>query len=782
MFKRLSTELTLIYAALFGVVLMLISGAVWVAVEANSRQSVRAEMAASSAVFDRIWKLRADQLSQTAEVLARDFGFRQAVATADEATMLSALDNIQARFDFDTALIVRPDGSWLALDDVPSMRADPDLLAAVQANPDASGVLVLGGTTYQAVAAPVMAPTLIGWVVFGRRLGGAELGELESLSAIPLSAHLYFKTGAEPWSPVEDRQSQRIGLPVGELAGRAIDDAGDTLINIPERNSIAGVKRLQAFSQGVNPVLLLEYSLTVNQSHYRDMLTTIMLIGVAGLIALITGSWFVSGRVTGPISALRVAAARLTRGELAGVKIIGRNEIAELAKNFNTMSAEIAAREQRILHLAAHDQETGLPNLRALNTRVDLLRTSHGPERVFGAILGVDRFDQVRAAIGHALSARLIAEIGHRIASANGELMVGRATTDTLALVFASRDCEAAERMLREVVEAASQTLPLGEDRIDVILSAGLACDGDDADTHLAVLERAEVAMEQARAGRLNVARFNREAYGDPASALSMMSSMVQGLSNGEIFLVHQPKFDLRRHAVLSAEALLRWRHPQRGMIRPDSVVRMAEETGHIRPLTDWVIDRAIADQRRFRAAGHDTTISVNVSGRLITSEPFIERALKQIQRADARLCFEITETAIIDNPDLALGMMKQLQAAGVGISIDDYGSGLSSLSYLRAIPAQELKIDKLFVQNMQPGNCDALLVKSTIDLAHSLGMKFTAEGVETAEALAMLQAMGADLIQGYFIARPLSGDDFVAFLGRPADIGLSAKRRATSV
>ncbi|MEQ1781354.1 MAG: EAL domain-containing protein [Hyphomonadaceae bacterium] len=769
MFKRLSTELTLIYAALFGAVLLLISGAVWMAVQDNSRQAVRAEMAASSAVFDRIWKLRADQLSQTAEVLAKDFGFREAIATNDDETMLSALDNIQSRFRFDTALIVRLDGTIISLDDALNDQVNASLLAAVQAKPDASGVLLLGKGSYQAVAAPVNAPTLIGWVVFGRRLGGGELGELESLSAIPLSAHLYIKRKDRPWATIEDRPSQRIAISGEELAKRVVRDSGDILISMPERNSIAGVKQLQAFSDGVTPVLLLEYSLTANQAHYQEMLTTIMLIGVVGLVALIIGSWFVSGRVTGPISALRAATTRLTRGELADVQVTGRNEITELAANFNIMSAEIAAREQRIFHLAEHDQETSLPNLRALNGRLAIMRVASESEHIFGAILGVNRFDQVRAAIGHALSARLMAEIGARISSRHPELMVGRATTDALAIVFVADSADAGERTIQAVTELASQPMHLGDDRVDLIVTTGFACDANDADTRLSLLERAEVAVEQARARRAAIARFDRAAYGDPSAALSLMSSMINGLSNGELFLAHQPKYEIRAGRIQSSEALLRWRHPMRGMIAPDSFIGMAEETGHVRPLTDWVIDRAIADQRLFRKAGHDVTVSVNVSGRLVANEAFAESALKQVRNSDARLCFEITETAIIDNQKVALEVLNEFRAAGVGISIDDYGSGLSSLSYLRAIPAQELKIDKLFVQNMQHGNCDALLVKSTIDLAHSLGMKFTAEGVETAEALAMLQAMGADTIQGYYIAKPMPLDDFLALMAEQA-------------
>lgn len=767
MFKRLSTELALIYAALFGAVLLFIAGAVYLAVESNSRAAVRAEMTASSAVFDRLWKLRADQLQQSAEVLALDFGFREAVATGNQETILSALDNLQSRAAVGMAFIVDPDGRILSLDDRQS-TADPALLQALNANAKSSGVLMLNGQPFQAVAAPVNAPTLIGWVVFGQRLGGDDLGELESLSAIPLTAHLYIRAADKPWESVDARGSTRLRISPEELARRAFGGAGDTLISIPENQSTAGVKPLDSFGGDVTAALVLEYSLSVNQAHYRSMLTTIMIIGLVGMAALIAGSWVVSGRVTGPISGLRAAASRLARGELAEVRVAGRNEIAELAANFNIMSGEIAAREKRIIHLAQHDNETGLPNLHALQGRLDEIRGSVTPVHIYGAAIGVDRFQHVRGAIGHTLSARLIAEIAARISSAYGELFVGRMSTGTIGVVFHAESEDAALQTLSAIADLCSRPVHLGEDRIDVLVTAGLACDAVDHDTRLSLLERAEVAIEQAREKRLHTAAFDRAAYGDPASALSLMGSMVLGLSRNELFLAHQPKYDLRLGKISSAEALLRWRHPQRGMIPPDGFIGMAEETGHIRPLTDWVLDRAIADQRKLREAGRDMMLSVNISGRLIANEQFADRALRQIRRSGARLCFEITETAVIDNPKLAIDVMNELRSAGVEISIDDYGSGLSSLSYLRTIPAQELKIDKMFVQGMANGNSDALLVKSTIDLAHSLGMKIAAEGVETAESLALLQAMGADMAQGYYIARPMPIEDFLRFDVKP--------------
>jgi len=495
------------------------------------------------------------------------------------------------------------------------------------------------------------------------------------------------------------------------------------------------------------------------------------LTGAGGLASLIVASWLMSRRIAGPISALHAAASRLATGEPSDVKVEGRNEIADLVSNFNIMSGEIVAREKHIIHLAQHDNETGLPNQRALQNHIGELRHKLEPAQIFAAAIGLDRFQHLRGAIGHALSARLIAEVAGRISNCYGELFVGRMTTETIAVVFHAESADAAMRTVAAIADLGSQPIRLGEDRIDILVTAGLACDADDADTSLSLLERAEVAIEQARGKRARTAAFDRTAYGDPSSALSLMSSMILGLTRGELFIAHQPKYDLRAGKICSAETLLRWRHPQRGMIPPDTFIGTAEVTGHIRPLTDWVLDRAIADQRRMREAGRDMMLSINVSGRLIANEQFADRALRQVRRSNAKLCFEITEAAVIDNQKLALDIMTELRAADVDISIDDYGSGLSSLSYLRTIPAHELKIDKLFVQGMAKGNSDALLVKSTIDLAHSLGMKLTVEGVETGESLALLQAMGADMAQGYYIARPMPLDDFLKFEAPPPEV-----------
>jgi diguanylate cyclase len=287
-----------------------------------------------------------------------------------------------------------------------------------------------------------------------------------------------------------------------------------------------------------------------------------------------------------------------------------------------------------------------------------------------------------------------------------------------------------------------------------VAFSLGLA--GMDAAEAVPAIERASIALDQARAAHRKIMAFDADLYGDPASKLSLMSEMLRGFEDGSVSLHYQPKLDLRTGQITSAEALIRWVHPTRGFVPPDIFVTLAEETGHIRALTSWTLERAIGDQAALRARGCDIEIAVNLSGRMLAEAGFAGHVVERIRKAGARLCMEITETAVISHPELALREIATLRAAGIRISIDDYGSGMSSLTYLRQIPADELKIDKSFVLQLAESGRDALLVKSTVDLAHSLGLKLVAEGVETAEVLALLAGMGCDVAQGYHVARPM--------------------------
>ncbi len=227
-------------------------------------------------------------------------------------------------------------------------------------------------------------------------------------------------------------------------------------------------------------------------------------------------------------------------------------------------------------------------------------------------------------------------------------------------------------------------------------------------------------------------------------------------MTNGEIYVVYQPKLCLREGRYDGVETLLRWQHPTLGQVDRGSIVEIAESGSQIHDISLWVLDRAVRDQRALAAAGASLGFYVNLSGKSLGNDDFIDRACALAVAADGPIGFEITETAFIANPAAALANLNRLVAAGIRISIDDYGSGHSSLAYLKELPADELKIDKLFVSGMTRSNRDPLIVRSTIDLAHALGMRVVAEGVESQATLALLRVMGCDLAQGFFISPAL--------------------------
>ncbi len=777
MFRRISTELSLIYSSLFAAVLAAIAAAVYLAVDSNSRDVVGAEMSVSSAVFDRLWRLQATQLADTAELASRDFGFRMAVATDDQPTMISAMENLADRAGLDAAFVVLPDGELIGSGDATAGVEIGGLAETLLEDPETSGVMTISGAPYQAVAKPVLAPALIGWVVLGKRLGASTLTELEQFSALPLNARLYIQT-AGAWREVASDDVRTVHLAGAELAERAFTAPDQAFFDIPENNSIGGVKTLQPFGNSSNAALVLEYSLEQNQAHYRDLLTAILLIGVIGFCVLLGGSWLVSGRVTRPLQSLSEAADALANGKLQRVDVVGRNEIAVLASNFNQMSDEITTREKQISFLAEHDPETGLPNRLVLQRRLDALRRREPGNRVFALAIGLDRFVQTRSAIGYEQSAELVRQVAARTQEVSSDLVVGRLTTDVLGAVFVADEESQARNLAARLAEIFESPVSIGRDRVDAHPSFGIACEAQERPAGLSLLECAEVAISQARALKTPVAVFEAARYGNPSETLSLMSSLIGGLGRGELSLAHQPKLDVATNEIVSVESLIRWRHPERGFIRPDHFIGMAEETGHIRPLTDWVIDQAIRDQRELRKLGHDLKFSVNISGRVIVDPAFAEGAIERIRRAQASICFEITETAVIDDGDRAIDIMKSLSDAGIEISIDDYGSGLSSLSYLRMIPAKELKIDRMFIEDVDSSRSDALLVRSTTNLAHGLGMSVTAEGIERVETLECLRAMGVDTIQGYLIGRPMPVPELLEFLVARSETVATAIRR----
>jgi EAL domain-containing protein (putative c-di-GMP-specific phosphodiesterase class I)/GGDEF domain-containing protein len=761
LFRRLSTRLAVLYAALFGVTLLLVSAGVYAAINRAAEKQVRSELEASGTVFDRVWSLRSDRLHEGAALLSRDFGFREAVATGDKVTIVSAMDNLRRRLDIDRAFILGVDGHVVGQDKGLTPAEILKLEAAFDSTDDPSGVITLGGKAYQAVSAPVLSPDLIGWVVFAVQLDEPEMSALERLSAIPLEAAVLEHQQAG-WR--NSNTPEPDAAAVSAFVDKALAKTGERpeVLNHAGGASVALARPLPTLSANDSAALLLRYPLALALAPYQPLLIIVAVTGLLGLCVTGWGSWMLARGLTRPISALDAAAQRLQRGEDAHVDIDSNDEIGRLAASFNTMATAIRDRERRITHLALHDEDTGLPNRRAIEQAIEALDDAQG---VYVAALGIQRFEHVRGAIGYAQAAQAVKRVGARLQSLLRGETVARLDADILAFTFKAPTPGAAEAVAAKLVERLEEPLRVGQDTIDVTLNLGLSplAPGGEGPRHS--LELANIGLDQARAAHRKVAFFDAQAYGDPASNLSLMSSMLGALENGEIELFHQPKLDMRSHTVTGVEALVRWRHPVRGLLSPDVFIHMAEETGHIRTLTEWVVRQAIEDQKALARAGYPVAVAVNISGRTLGESDFADFAVARAAEACGQLGFEITETAVIENPELALAMLDRFAEAGIAISIDDYGVGLSSLAYLKQIRGQELKIDKSIVQGVTESQRDSLIVRSTIDLAHSLGFKVTAEGIETEDVFAVLAAMGCDQAQGYLIGKPMALGDLMVFL-----------------
>lgn len=758
MFKRLSTKLTFVYAGLFGVALFAVAMIVYAVIADNAARAVRSELAANGAVFDRVWTMRDAQLRDSADILARDFGFREAVATMDAPTIGSALDNLRDRLQIDRAFMMSLDGNVIGASGLADSELDA-MWTALDSDEQASGVLVLDGRSFQAVSAPIRAPNLVGWIVFASELNAAHLDSFEELSAIPLKASVFTRASDGGWASTDTELNARDLIRIGDELDqvRARTDGAPRRWQLQHGAVVAATRPLRAFDGGGANVLVLTYPLALALRPYEPVLTSIVLVGLLGIGLLVFGSWILARGLTRPIAALDDAAHALQRGERVHVPIETSDEIGRLALSFNNMSNEIDERQRRITHMALHDSDTGLPNRRSLEAALD------AGSAKYVVALAIQRFGTIRDAVGYALMVELVRCFGEKLRETAGDTSYGRLSGDSLAICIDADDDQGALAWTERVRAELEGSVRVGGVSVDLSLVAGVARMSDGGDH--APLDHALIAVNQAIANDAKSALFDATAYGDPARNLSLMSDMIGGINKGDLELHYQPKFDLRAGVIVGVEALVRWNHPTRGRVAPDLFVAMAEDTGNIAVLTEWTLIQAIAHQQTLRDSGHDLLVSVNLSGSLIGDDEFTSLVISLIEDHGATLCLEITETAAMKDADAALRNIDRYIAAGVRISIDDYGAGLSSLSYLKRIRAHELKLDKSFIQALGENSREALLVKSTVDLAHGLGMKITAEGVETAATLALLSGMGCDIAQGYFIDRPMPIEDLLARL-----------------
>ena len=422
------------------------------------------------------------------------------------------------------------------------------------------------------------------------------------------------------------------------------------------------------------------------------------------------------------------------------------------------------AQRRQAAHDSLHDALTGLANRQLLANRLEEALTSG--KKVGLVLLDLDRFKEINDALGHRCGDELLNRVAQNLVDGlPTTYTVARLGGDEFAVLLPGIGSLAeAVRITEELRAATEQPLTIGGADLTVETSAGVVISGEHGDDPHTLLQRAEIAMYVAKDRRRGLAVYEEAEDAHDAERLALLGELRRALDQQELVLYYQPKVSLPTGEVSGVEALIRWQHPQRGILGPDQFIPLAEHTGLMAPLTRYVIDAALQQMRRWLDEGRILPISVNLAARNLGDLELFDDIVRMVEAYDVPanlLCLELTESAIITEPDKAVTLLTRLHAAGIGLAVDDFGAGYTSLAQLKTLPITELKIDRSFVSTIVSDASDSVIVRSIVDLGRNLGLTTVAEGVEDAATLAALAGYGCSVAQGYHMSRPLPPEAF---------------------
>ena len=435
------------------------------------------------------------------------------------------------------------------------------------------------------------------------------------------------------------------------------------------------------------------------------------------------------------------------------------------------VSRRVTRQARQLEAQAMYDLLTGLPNRSLLHDRLQHeIALSKREHASFGVVLmDLDRFKEVNDTLGHDVGDEVLREVGRRLKEAiRAEDTVARLGGDEYVLLIHKLEPEDAELIANKIFAALDKPFHWKNQSIDLGASLGLSFYPSQCDDASSLLRCADIAMYVAKRSGQGYALYSPDQEYTSRDDLSLKSELRKAIQSDQLSLYYQPQINHRSRRVSGLEALVRWNHPSRGLLAPDQFIPLAEDAGLIAPLTHWVLKTALAQLVALQKKDYGLTMAVNLSARNLHDMELpasILALLAESGVAPQDLILEITESAVMTNLSNGLTILTQLDRMGVTLAIDDFGTGYSSLAYLKRLPVDELKIDKSFVTDMEENDNDAVIVRSTIDLAHNLGLKVTAEGVETRGAWDLLEILGCDNSQGYFMGKPMPAEKLEAWL-----------------
>lgn len=728
----------------------------------NSTERKRADEALKlgAANATQLLALRERQIENAIPGLIKDYVLLEAVSKGDNETVKSVLGNHARRILADLMVALDPDGKLLGFGEG-TAPVDAELVAALNAQLDqGAGDTHLVTTSTGVYRVFVASAPDVAQLVLGFKLDTTLAMELQKLAGDGVQV---------AFLATMDGKSRLAATTLSSLES-AERMTASPLPAHPDVVTIGGVEYLATASHmsdsepDLDIALLKPMDLVLEP--YRDMRDTLAKIFGFTLLAAAIAGIYLGRSAARPVQWLAAGAARVAAGDYSErVVAAGGQELEHLADSFNSMQRGIAERESQLLHVVRHDSATGLPNRVQLEEWLNLrLQHAEGAGRIVIVQLVITNLQEISATLGFEIAERLVSHLAQQLSECKDEPgLVARLDSAAFAVAVPLPEGRDAMEFAQKLRDRASAPFTTSGITLHATMVLGVAIAPQDGATATEALRCAHAAIEAATLQRTSIAAFavsNDEAQ---RRRLKLGADLPMALANGELFLHFQPKIRLTDGRISGVEALVRWKHPEFGLVPPVEFIPIAERTGASAALTRFVLHSALRQLADWHREGYPLEVAVNLSATDILDAGVLRHileALSAVKIPAGSLTLEITESVLVHEPAAARRNMEMLRVAGVRFSIDDFGTGYSSLSQLRELAADELKIDQSFVRSTARGKEHVAVLRAIIDLAHDLGLRTVAEGVETAEQWTLLHELGCKYAQGYLISKPaLAGD-----------------------
>jgi|TARA_R100001143_G_scaffold727_5_gene1933 diguanylate cyclase (GGDEF)-like protein len=774
---KLRTQILLFALSLILVSTLVIQSISWWSANKFNQHQIQQNTIKAENILRQYIRSNENNLVNSARVLTADFGFKQAVASSDSDTIASVLANHGARIKADLMLLTDLSGQLISSSR--SNHYDQTLLRQIvedlMEKPGVAHIVMLNDRIYELILLPVMAPRTIAFSLLGFELNQTTLNELKHLTDLEITL---LKNDQPVYSTLDSLDSDEdFAAKMNAMQSRWLGLQRPTFIN----------SEVLPATSSVNPVsILLTTDLRPIYKQYDDLAKQLMLTVLLVVVAAIIISMIIAHKLTTPLARLVEIAHQFAKGNYDAWRDPGRSssEVRDLTVAFRHMGEEIKQREQVVTWQARHDVLTGLFNIHTMRSTLTTIMRDYS--QCIVVAMYIQNFRQINDRLGPEVADAFLNALATRLNQfkTSGNKTNARLEGIEFLSVIQLMPGQSPKQIVESLLDSLAQTFQISNISLTAQFYAGVCCypaDGTDSKT---MLRRVRIAADHARINRTSIHVYTPgedEEHLEELSIIEALQTLLKQPGNNELFLNFQPKVELSNGRIDTVETLIRWHRPGLGRIAPDKFIGLAEQSGLIVELSHWVIEQTLKQLAIWRDMGLHLKAAINVSAEDLAHPEFCRFLHSQFGLYNIPpdlVTIEITERDIMYDEALGIEVLKSLKKAGYKIAVDDYGIGQSSLSKLKILPVDELKLDMSFIRNLDTSHTDQKIVSSTIFLAHSLGLKVVAEGVENSASYELLTQMDCDSVQGYLISKPRDANDLVAWLGEnnatysvPADI-----------